>query len=55
MDNQSDGSIRFTMHEKIGGLMFPLYVKHIPPFDDAFEQYAADLKNEAEKIQSTKN
>ena len=55
LDKQSGGSVKFTMHEKIGGLMFPLYAKHIPPFDEVFEQYAADLKKEAETIQNTKN
>ena len=40
----------FEMREKIGGLMFPLYGGFIPPFDDSFEQYAADLKAEAERI-----
>lgn len=45
-----DQGIRFTMDEKIGGLMFPMYAKFIPPFDEAFEQFAADLKKEAETI-----
>lgn len=48
------GTIRFTMHEKIGGLLFPLYAKYIPPFDTAFEQFAKDLKKEAEAIQNNK-
>ncbi len=39
---------RFTMHEKIGGLMFPLFANKIPSFDASFEQFAADLKKEAE-------
>jgi len=39
----------FTMHEKIGGLMYPLFAKKIPSFDEAFETYAADLKKEAEQ------
>lgn len=39
----------FTMAEKIGGPLFPLFARMIPPFDDAFEQYAKDLKKEAEK------
>jgi len=49
----SDGSVTFTMDEKIGGLMFPLYASQIPPFDENFEQYAADLKKEAEAIAKT--
>ncbi|MBK7970897.1 MAG: SRPBCC domain-containing protein, partial [Bacteroidetes bacterium] len=34
----------FTMVEKIGGPLFPLFAKMIPSFDKAFEQYATDLK-----------
>jgi len=44
----------FTMIEKIGGPLFPLFAKMIPPFDQAFEQYAKDLKNEAETISTSK-
>ncbi|MBK6643224.1 MAG: SRPBCC domain-containing protein [Bacteroidetes bacterium] len=44
----------FTMEEKIGGPLFPLFAKMIPPFDKAFEQFATDLKNEAEIISKTK-
>lgn len=47
------GGVNFTMHEKIGGLMFPLYSKYIPDFDESFEAFAADLKKEAEAISST--
>lgn len=46
--------VTFTMTEKIGGLMFPMYAKYIPPFDESFEQFAADLKKEAETISQTK-
>lgn len=45
----------FTMVEKIGGLMFPLFARFIPPFDESFEQFAADLKSEAESIQNSAN
>ncbi|MFN8278613.1 MAG: SRPBCC domain-containing protein [Chitinophagales bacterium] len=44
----------FTMHEKIGGPLFPLFSGMIPPFDEAFEQFARDLKSEAETISQTK-
>jgi uncharacterized protein YndB with AHSA1/START domain len=44
----------FSMVEKIGGPLFPLFAKMIPSFDEAFEHYAKDLKTEAEKISSTK-
>ncbi len=49
------GRTMFTMVEKIGGLFFPLFSRFIPPFDESFEQYAADLKKEAESIQNSKN
>lgn len=39
---------RFSMTEKIGGFMFPLFANKIPSFDEAFEQFTADLKKEAE-------
>lgn len=49
-----NGGVTFTMTEKIGGLMFPMYAKYIPSFDESFEQFAADLKKEAEIITQTK-
>jgi uncharacterized protein YndB with AHSA1/START domain len=52
---ESKGTLTVSMTEKIGGLMFPMYAKYIPPFDEMFEQFANDLKNEAEKINPTKN
>ena len=52
LEDNSDGGITFTMDEKIGGLMFPMYAGYIPPFDESFEQFAADLKKEAELIDS---
>ena len=44
----------FNMTEKIGGLMFPMYAKMIPPFDQSFEQFANDLKKESETIMNAK-
>jgi len=52
-DNEN-GTVTFSMIEKIGGLMFPLYAKYIPPFDKSFEQFANDLKKEAEAIMRSK-
>lgn len=46
--------INFSMVEKIGGPLFPLFAKMIPPFDDVFEQFAKDLKMESETIMSAK-
>ncbi len=48
------GGILFTMSEKIGGPLFPLFAAMIPSFDESFEQFASDLKKEAEIIQSSK-
>lgn len=45
----SNGQINFSMTEKIGGPLFPLFAKMIPPFDESFEKFANDLKKEAEK------
>ena len=49
------GRVRFEMTEKIGGPLFPLFAGYIPPFDESFERFAADLKKEAESIQRSKN
>ncbi|MCC6462168.1 MAG: SRPBCC domain-containing protein [Saprospiraceae bacterium] len=46
-----EGNVLFSMTEKIGGPLFPLFAKMIPPFDASFDQFAADLKKEAELIQ----
>jgi uncharacterized protein YndB with AHSA1/START domain len=48
------GSTVFSMSEKIGGPLFPLFAGSIPSFDQVFERYAADLKREAEAIQQSK-
>ena len=48
------GSTHFTMTEKIGGPLFPLFAGSIPSFDEVFERFAADLKKEAESIQHSK-
>jgi uncharacterized protein YndB with AHSA1/START domain len=49
-----DGTVTFSMKEKIGGFMFPMYAKMIPPFDQSFEQFASDLKRESETIMNAK-
>ena len=43
------GATKFNMTEKIGGPIFPLFAKMIPPFDQSFEEFARDLKKAAEK------
>lgn len=45
---QVGASTRFTMTEKIGGVMFPLFAGKIPSFDASFEQFVQDLKAAAE-------
>jgi uncharacterized protein YndB with AHSA1/START domain len=44
---------QFTMTEKIGGPLFPLFSRMIPSFDESFEAFARDLKKEAETISKT--
>lgn len=39
----------FSMTERIGSFMFPLFANKIPSFDETFEQFAKDLKSAAEK------
>jgi uncharacterized protein YndB with AHSA1/START domain len=51
---KSENGVIFTMTEKIGGFMFPLFANKIPSFDQSFEQFAADLKKEAEAIAQSK-
>jgi uncharacterized protein YndB with AHSA1/START domain len=53
--DKSAGGVQFTMAEKIGGPLFPLFAGAIPSFDESFERFAKDLKKEAETIQSSKN
>lgn len=46
--NEKDLTV-FTMVEKIGGgIMYPMYAKMIPSFDESFSQFAKDLKKAAE-------
>jgi uncharacterized protein YndB with AHSA1/START domain len=54
LDQVKASGVRFTMWEKIGGPLFPLFAGSIPSFDETFERYAADLKKEAESIQRSK-
>lgn len=55
IDQANGGGILFQMSEKIGGPFFPLFARYIPPFDQSFEQFVADLKKEAESIQNSKS
>ncbi len=55
IDKGPGDGVLFRMTEKIGGPLFPLFAGYIPPFDESFERFAADLKKEAESIQSSKS
>ena len=55
LEKVDEQQVRFRMQEKIGGLMYPMYAKYIPDFDESFERFASDLKKEAEIIQQTKH
>ncbi len=44
-----NGGTTFTMVEKIGGPIFPLFANKIPSFDESFDAFARDLKKEAER------
>ena len=46
---KADGSTDFHMAEVYSGLMLPMIAGSLPDFRPTFEQYAADLKREAEK------
>ena len=53
IEPDSRNAVLFTMTERIGGLMFPLFAGQLPSFDESFDQFAADLKREAEAIQQS--
>lgn len=44
-----DGTTDFTMSEMYTGLMLPMIAGSLPDFGPSFEQYAVDLKREAER------
>jgi hypothetical protein len=46
---KADASTDFAMVEVFSGLMLPMIKGSLPDFGPAFEQYAADLKREAEQ------
>jgi hypothetical protein len=46
---KTDGSTDFTMSEVYSGLMLPMIAGSLPDFRSTFEQYASDLKREAER------
>jgi uncharacterized protein YndB with AHSA1/START domain len=54
LTKNTNGGVGFSMTEKIGGPIFPLFAKMIPSFDESFDRFAADLKKEAETIMNSK-
>jgi uncharacterized protein YndB with AHSA1/START domain len=51
---KSGSGTQFSMSERIGGPLFPLFAGMIPSFDKSFDKFTADLKKEAETIQRSK-
>ena len=51
---KSGSGTQFSMSERIGGPLFPLFAGMIPSFDESFDKFTADLKKEAETIQRSK-
>ncbi|MCE7993531.1 MAG: SRPBCC domain-containing protein [Roseivirga sp.] len=54
LQTTGNGKTRFSMSEKIKGLMYPIAAGQLPDFTAPFEQFAADLKSEAEIIRKLK-
>ncbi len=48
LQQKEPGVVTFSMHEKIGGPLFPLFARMIPSFDASFDRFASDLKQRAE-------
>jgi hypothetical protein len=48
----ANGLTEFIMAEHFSGLVFALVKNKLPDFRVIFEQYALDLKNEAERVES---
>jgi hypothetical protein len=46
---QGNGAVEFTVHEVFSGLLLPLIGGSIPDLTSTFEQFAAGLKNRAER------
>lgn len=49
LSENPDGSTHFSMVEVFSGLMLPMIKGSLPDFGPPFEQYASDLKREAER------
>lgn len=49
LTQRAANEVEFTMHEAFSGLMAPLIARSIPDLQPAFDQFAADLKAQAER------
>jgi hypothetical protein len=49
LTKREDGTTDFSMDEVFAGIMLPMIKGSLPDFGPPFEQYAADLKREAEQ------
>jgi hypothetical protein len=49
LEETQEGTTRFEMREVFSGLMLPMIRGSLPDFGPPFEQFAADLKREAER------
>jgi hypothetical protein len=49
LTEKADGTTRFEMREVFSGLMLPMIRGSLPDFGPPFEQFAVDLKREAER------
>jgi hypothetical protein len=49
LTENADGTTGFSMREVFSGLMLPMIRGSLPDFGPPFEQFAADLKCEAER------
>ena len=47
---QPNGQVEFSMREEYTGLLSPLITRSIPDLQPAFDEFANDLKQAAEKI-----
>lgn len=47
---QPDGQVEFFMREEFSGLLSPLIARSIPDLQPAFDQFANDLKQAAQKV-----
>jgi hypothetical protein len=55
LQGRDDGTTDFSMAEVFAGIMLPMIRPSLPDFGPPFEQYAADLKREAEQRATTRH